>query len=92
MDKSSWSRLAYGLGFPKEFWVTIYIGKWSVNIFHFHFGKGSGNLEYQNDFQNKFFPHKLEILFRNFPEQGTSITLKPFKLMLRQKFPFRQNQ
>ena len=52
------------LGFPPEFRVTVYVRKWSGNFFHFHYGKGSGKPEFQNDFRNDFFSVK-----RKFPER-----------------------
>ena len=57
------------LGFPPEFRVTVYVRKWSRNFFHFHYGKGSGKPEFQDDFQNDFFSIK-----RKFPEHCSRIT------------------
>ena len=52
------------LGFPPEFLVTVYVRKWSVNFFHFHYGKGSGNPEFRNDFFRK--PEISGTLFWNY--------------------------
>ena len=46
------------VGFPPEFRVTVYIWKWCGIFFHYHYGKGSRNPEFWNDFfsVNQKFP------------------------------------
>ena len=42
------------IGFSPEFRVTVYVRKWSRIFFHFHFGKGFGNLEFRINSKTTF--------------------------------------